>query len=57
MGILIYCNLVVLINWVSWRQLTIETSIFGIEFVAMNHSVLLEQEEYQSCQVWYFPHY
>ena len=28
-----------LIAWISWRQSTIETSVFGAEFVAMKHGV------------------
>jgi len=37
-GILIYCNLALII-WVSKRQPTIETSVFGAEFVAMKHGI------------------
>ena len=37
-GILIYCNLA-LIQWISKRQPTIETSVFGAEFVAMKHGI------------------
>jgi hypothetical protein len=37
-GILIYCNLALII-WVSERQPTIKTSIFGAEFVAMKHGI------------------
>ena len=35
-GFLIFCN-VALIDWVSNKQPTIETSVFGAEFVAMKH--------------------
>ena len=35
-GFLIFCNMA-LIDWVSKKQPTIETSIFGAEFVAMKH--------------------
>jgi hypothetical protein len=38
MGILIFCNLV-LIQWIFKRQPTIETSVFGAEFVAMKHGI------------------
>ena len=37
-GFLIFCN-IALINWVSKKQPTIETSVFGAEFVAMKHGV------------------
>jgi hypothetical protein len=37
-GILIYCNLALII-WVSKQQPTIETSIFGADFVAMKHGI------------------
>jgi hypothetical protein len=37
-GILLYCNLA-LIQWISKRQPTIETSVFGTEFVAMKHGI------------------
>ena len=33
---LYFCNMA-LIDWVSKRQPTIETSVFGAEFVAMKH--------------------
>ena len=35
MGDFIYVNLA-LVNWISKKQATIETSMFGAEFVAMN---------------------
>ena len=37
-GFLIYCNMA-LIVWLSKRQPTIETSVFGAEFVAMKHGI------------------
>jgi hypothetical protein len=37
-GILIFCNLA-LIQWISKRQPTIETSVFGTEFVTMKHGI------------------
>ena len=37
-GMLIFCNNA-LIDWVSKRQSTIETSVFGAEFVAMKHGM------------------
>jgi hypothetical protein len=51
MGILIYCNLV-FIQWVSKRQLTIETSVFGAEFVAMKHGIkALRRLQYKLCMM------
>jgi hypothetical protein len=37
-GFLIFCNRA-LIDWVSKKQATIETSVFGAEFVAMKHGI------------------
>ena len=37
-GFLIYCNMALII-WQSKRQPTIETSVFGAEFVAMKHGI------------------
>ncbi len=37
-GYLIFCNMA-LIDWVSKRQPTIETSVFSAEFVAMKHGI------------------
>jgi hypothetical protein len=37
-GFLIFCNMA-LIDWVSKRQATIETSVYGAEFVAMKHEI------------------
>ena len=35
---LIFCNMA-LIDWISKKQPTIETSVFGAEFVAMKHGI------------------
>jgi hypothetical protein len=37
-GFLIYCDMALII-WLSKRQPTIETSVFGAEFVAMKHGI------------------
>jgi hypothetical protein len=37
-GFLIYCNLSLII-WLSKKQPTLETSVFGAEFVAMKHGI------------------
>jgi hypothetical protein len=37
-GFLIFCN-IVLIDYVSKKQATIETSVFGAEFIAMKHQI------------------
>jgi hypothetical protein len=37
-GFLIYCNMALVI-WLSKKQPTIETSVFGAEFVAMKHGI------------------
>jgi hypothetical protein len=37
-GFLIFCNMA-MIDWVSKQQATIETSVFGAEFIAMKHGV------------------
>jgi hypothetical protein len=37
-GLLIFCNMA-LIDWVSKTQATVETSVFGAEFVAMKHGI------------------
>jgi hypothetical protein len=50
-GILIYCNLVLII-WVSNWQLTIKTSVFGAEFVAMKHGIkALRVLHYKLCMM------
>ncbi len=38
MGFIIFCNLAPII-WLSNQQATIETSVFGAEFVAMKHGI------------------
>ncbi len=37
-GFLIFCNMA-LIDWVSKKQATIETSVFGVELIAMKHGI------------------
>ena len=37
-GFLIFCNMA-LINWISKKQPTIETSVFGAKFVSMKHGI------------------
>ncbi len=37
-GFIIFCNLVPTI-WLSKQQATIESSVFGAEFVAMKHGI------------------
>jgi len=37
-GFVIFCNMA-LIDWISKKQATIETSLFGAKFVAMEHSI------------------
>jgi hypothetical protein len=37
-GFLIFCNMA-LIDWISKKQATIETSVFGAEFVAMKNGI------------------
>ncbi len=37
-GFLIFCN-IALVDWVSKKQATIETSVFSAEFVAMEHRI------------------
>ena len=37
-GFLIFCNMA-LIDWVSKKQPTVESSVFGAEFVAMKHGI------------------
>ncbi len=41
-GFLIFCN-TALIDWVSKKQATIETSVFGAEFIAMKHGIEMLQ--------------
>jgi len=37
-GFVIFCNMA-LIDWISKKQATMETSVFGAEFVAMKHGI------------------
>jgi hypothetical protein len=37
-GFLIFCNMA-LIDWVSKKQATIETSVFGAKFLTMKHGI------------------
>jgi hypothetical protein len=37
-GFIIFCNLAPII-WLSKQQVTIESSVFGAEFVAMKHGI------------------
>jgi hypothetical protein len=37
-GFLIFCNMAS-IDWISKKQATIETSVFGAKFVAMKHGI------------------
>ncbi len=37
-GFLIFCNMA-LIDWVSKKQATIKTSVFGAKFLAMKHGI------------------
>ncbi len=37
-GFFIFCNMA-LIDWISKKQATMETSVFGAEFVAMKHGI------------------
>ncbi len=38
-GFIIFCNLAPILFWLSKQQATIETSVFGTEFVAMMHEI------------------
>jgi hypothetical protein len=50
-GFLIFCNMA-LIDWVSTKQATIETSVFGAEFVAMKHGIeKLQGLRYKLCMM------
>jgi hypothetical protein len=50
-GFLIFCNMA-LIDWVSKKQATIETSVFGAEFVAMKHGIKkLQGLRYKLCMM------
>ena len=37
-GFLVFCNMA-LIDWISKKQATVETSVFGAEFVIMKHGI------------------
>jgi hypothetical protein len=48
-GFLIFCNMA-LIDWVSKKEATIETSVFGAEFIALKHGIeKLQQLHYMLC--------
>ncbi len=48
---LIFCNMA-LIDWVSKKQATIETSVFGAEFAAMKHGIeKLRGLRYKLCMI------
>jgi hypothetical protein len=50
-GFIIFCNLVPII-WLSKQQATIETSVFGTEFVAMKHGInTLRGLRYKICMM------
>jgi hypothetical protein len=42
-GFIIFCNLASII-WLSKQHMTIETSVFGAEFVAMKHGIKMPRE-------------
>ena len=50
-GFLIFCNMA-LIDWISKKQATIETSVFGAEFVAMKYDIeKLRGLQYKLCMM------
>jgi hypothetical protein len=50
-GFIIFCNLAPVI-WLSKQQVTIETSVFGVEFVAMKHGIeTLRGLRYKICMM------
>jgi len=50
-GFLIFCNLSPII-WISKKQATIETSVFGAEFVTMKHGIkMLRGLRYKVCMM------
>jgi hypothetical protein len=50
-GFIIFCNLAPII-WLSKQQVTIETSVFGAEFVAMKHRIeTLRGPRYKICMM------
>jgi hypothetical protein len=49
-GILVFCNMALIFDWVSKKQATIETSVFGAEFIAMKHRIeKLQGLQYKLC--------
>ena len=53
-GFLIFCNMA-LIDWVSKKQPTIETSVFSAEFVAMKHGIEKLQGLRYKCRMMWIP--
>jgi hypothetical protein len=50
-GFLIFCNMA-LIDWVSKKEATIETSVFGAKFIAMKHGIeKLRGLQYKLCMM------
>ncbi len=50
-GFIIFCNLAPII-WLSKQQATIETSVFGAEFIAMKHGIkMLRGLRYKICMM------
>jgi hypothetical protein len=50
-GFLIFCNMA-LIDWVSKKQATIDTSVFGAKFVAIKHGIeKLQGLQYKLCMM------
>ncbi len=50
-GFIIFCNLAPVI-WLSKQQATVETSVFGAEFVAMKHGIkTLRGLQYKICMI------
>jgi hypothetical protein len=50
-GFIIFCNIVPII-WLSKQQATIETSVFGAEFVAMKHKIeMMRGLRYKICMM------
>ncbi len=50
-GFIIFCNLAPII-WLSQQEATIETSVFGAEFVAMKHGIkMLRGLRYKICMM------
>ncbi len=53
-GFFIYCNMALII-WLSKRQLTIETSVFGAKFVAWSTASKCWGDWDTNCEWWGFP--